>query len=298
MNIKQLEYFLSVAQLKSFTKTAEQFFISQTAISQQIKALEHELGVTLLHRNNRIVELTAAGEVFYSDAKNIINNIHASKERVANAAMGIQGSLNVGFLPMHGDTLLADILGDFYKKNPLIEINITDNNITQLYKALFDGQLDVIFTIDYELENYPSIDYLNLPPIPLYAVVNKTHRLSNLKSLPIDLLSEEAFIVISYSNNLPYGVDRLIKICDSGQFVPKIKHKVPSFEAALVMVEAGLGVSVLPNYNRHHHTNVVYIPIEQCQEHVKPIVAWNTESLNPTLNLFLRQLKSTISMLA
>lgn len=88
MNTKQLEYFISVAENLSFTKTAEKFYISQTAVTQQIKALEEQINVTLFTRSKRHVELTPAGKVFLSEARTIIKNINDAIAKTQQFAHG------------------------------------------------------------------------------------------------------------------------------------------------------------------------------------------------------------------
>ena len=98
MNTKQLEYFISVAESLSFTKTAEKFYISQTAVTQQIKALEEQIQVILFTRSKRHVELTPAGKVFLSEARTIVKNINDAIIKTQQFANGFFGTLNIGVL--------------------------------------------------------------------------------------------------------------------------------------------------------------------------------------------------------
>ena len=97
MNINQLKYFITVAETRNFTRAAEQFFVSQTAITQQIHALEHSLDVTLFDRSRRPIELTPAGKAFLREAKSILERVSSAVAKTRAASTGIVGELRLGY---------------------------------------------------------------------------------------------------------------------------------------------------------------------------------------------------------
>ena len=113
MNIQQLRYFLVLADTLSFTKTAEKYYISQTAVSNQIKALEEKLGVQLFQRDNRKVILTPAGKVFVKEAKSIITRIEEAVQHTKDAAEGFVGEIHVGYQRGFERTVFPKVLQDF-----------------------------------------------------------------------------------------------------------------------------------------------------------------------------------------
>ena len=98
MNRNQLRYFVAAAEHRSFTKAAEQYYISQTAVTQQIQQLEQSLGCELFDRSTRPVSLTSAGSAFLQDAKAILERMSRAQERVHDAATGLTGTLRVGYV--------------------------------------------------------------------------------------------------------------------------------------------------------------------------------------------------------
>ena len=104
MNIQQLRYFLVLADTLSFTKTAEKYYISQTAVSNQIKALEEKLGVQLFQRDNRKVLLTPAGKVFVKEAKSIITRIEEAVQHTKDEDQGFGGEIPVGIIKSYHHT--------------------------------------------------------------------------------------------------------------------------------------------------------------------------------------------------
>ena len=112
MNINQLRYFVSAAENRSFTKAAAQYYISQTAVTQQIQALEYTVGVALFDRSSRPISLTPAGKLFLADAKAILERINHSINRVQEASVGFVGNLRIGYTKGYEKSELFDPISD------------------------------------------------------------------------------------------------------------------------------------------------------------------------------------------
>lgn len=115
MNINQLKYFISVAEYRSFTKAANQFYISQTAITQQIQALEESMGVTLIDRSRRPIMLTPAGNVFLNEARAILERMDMAVSRVRDASTGLVGTLRIGYTKGYERSNLSNLLRAFIR---------------------------------------------------------------------------------------------------------------------------------------------------------------------------------------
>lgn len=144
--IKQIKYFQAVVRCKSFTEAAAECFISQSAISQQIRALEQELGVKLLNRENRKFSLTPAGEHFYWKSLVLI----ADFERMCNEAVRIankdRAELRIGYLKCYGGQEFHLAVAEFSEKYPDVSVQIINGNHEDLYIALRDGNVDLILS--------------------------------------------------------------------------------------------------------------------------------------------------------
>lgn len=144
--IKQIKYFQAVVRCKSFTEAAAECFISQSAISQQIRALEQELGVKLLNRENRKFSLTPAGEHFYRKSLVLI----ADFERMCNEAVRIankdRAELRIGYLKCYGGQEFHLAVAEFSEKYPDVSVQIINGNHEDLYIALRDGSVDLILS--------------------------------------------------------------------------------------------------------------------------------------------------------
>ena len=120
MNINQLKYFVAVAEQRSFTKAAPQYYLSHTAVTQQVRALEESLGVQLLDRNSRPVSLTPAGAVFLKEAKAILVRMDTAVSRAKDASTGVVGSLRIGYTKGYERSTLSDKLRAFHRDHPNI----------------------------------------------------------------------------------------------------------------------------------------------------------------------------------
>ena len=144
MELRHLRYFLAVAEELHFHRAATRLHISQPPLSQQIRALERELGVTLLERNRRRVTLTAAGEGFRDDVRTILAAVERASERARHVARGSLGTLSIGFVgsAMFSPTL-PDILREFRAGHPDVELVLRELPTTAQLSALVGGELDV-----------------------------------------------------------------------------------------------------------------------------------------------------------
>ena len=116
MNLNQLEYFVNAAETLNFTSTAKKFYISQTAITQQIKALEEHLGEELFYRKNKKLSLTPVGKVFYQECKAILIRTSDALEKVHLAANGIIGDLRIGVIDGYEKTNISDSIRNFHNE--------------------------------------------------------------------------------------------------------------------------------------------------------------------------------------
>lgn len=144
--IKQIKYFQAVVRCKSFTEAAEECFISQSAISQQIRALEHELGVKLLNRQNRKFSLTPAGEHFYRKSLILIADFERICHETVRIANKDRAELRIGYLKCYGGQEFRLAVAEFSEKYPDVSVQIINGNHEDLYAALRDGGVDLILS--------------------------------------------------------------------------------------------------------------------------------------------------------
>ena len=146
MNLNQLRYFLSVAESGSFTKAAVNHYISQTAITHQIHALEESIGLKLIDRSTRPISLTPGGNVFFAEAKSILAHMDMAVWRSREASTGLMGTLRVGYTKGYEQSQLPRWLREFHRKYPNILVSCYRNDTDMLAAGLLNQEYDIIFT--------------------------------------------------------------------------------------------------------------------------------------------------------
>ena len=144
--IKQIKYFQAVVRCKSFTEAAEECFISQSAISQQIQALEQELGVKLLNRGNRKFSLTPAGEYFYRKSLVLIADFERMRNETVRIANKDRAVLRIGYLRCYSGQEFRMAVADYSQRYPDVSIQIINGNHEDLYTALRNDEVDLILS--------------------------------------------------------------------------------------------------------------------------------------------------------
>ena len=197
--LKQLKYFQSVVRLNSFSAAAEENFISQSAISQQVQALERELGFSLLERKNRSFTLTPAGEYFYQKSLILTADYERMCSEAAKIAKGDRASLKIGYLRCYTGTEFHQALALFSEKHPDVEVSVTYGNHEELYDLLRTGEADLVLN---DQRRAFSDEYVNLLlttcrsyiEVSAHGPLAQMERISppELKNIPCILVASEA----------------------------------------------------------------------------------------------------------
>lgn len=215
MLLRQMKYFSAVVDCNSFTVAAEQCYISQSAISQQIQALEKELGVELIHRENRRFTITPAGQYFYSHCKAILEQVGDLVHETKRLGTNHELQLRIGYLRCYSGLELHQAIAEFSKVHPEVEISIVNGTHEELYDFLRFGCVDFILS---DQRRAFSDTYVNfkLMQCGCYAEVSLYHSLSKKDYIQIDELKRIPCILISsreqqnaeqeyYQNTLGFG---------------------------------------------------------------------------------------------
>ena len=146
MLFRQMKYFTTVVECNSFTEAAERCYISQSAISQQIRALEKELGVELIHRENRKFTLTPAGEYFYGQSKGILEEVEDIRRETIRIGQDAELQLRIGYLRCYSGQELHEAVAEFSRLYPETAISIVNGTHEELYDLLRFGGVDLILS--------------------------------------------------------------------------------------------------------------------------------------------------------
>lgn len=198
MMLRQLQYFNAVVRTGSFTEAAEECFISQSAISQQIKALENDLGVKLLVRENRSFHLTKAGEYFYQKSGQLLEDFERIKNETIQIGYGSQNILKLGYLKSYSGKELLSAVSEYNEIFPDIQVHIQNGNHEALYHLLNSNQLDLVLNDQRRAFSDKYVNF-NLFEAGYYIVIHEKHSMSNkpffepqiLNGIPIILIASK-----------------------------------------------------------------------------------------------------------
>ncbi|GAB2700793.1 LysR family transcriptional regulator [Kitasatospora kifunensis] len=241
MELRQLEYFVTVAEQRSFTRAAEQVHVAQPGVSAQIRKLERELGQELLDRSGREVRLTAVGEAVLPYARAALAAVAGVRAAVDELAGLVRGHLSVGTVTSH-DVDLPGLLAAFHDAHPEVEITLTEANTDQLLEGLWAGHLDAAI-VSLGSETPPGLDVLVVADQPVVAAVSHDHELAVHPVISLDTLRGRPLI------SLPRGTGlrtRLDEACAAAGFVPKIAFEASDPQILAQLAARGLGAAILP----------------------------------------------------
>ena len=295
MNLNQLRYFVSVAENGSFTKAAVQHYISQTAITQQIHALEENIGAKLFDRNNRPVSLTPAGKVFLKEAREIMSKMDFALQRTREASTGLEGELRLGYTKGYEHSDLSKYLRSFHHEYPNVLISCYRCDTDMLAAGLINGDYDVIFTWDStNLRQEDSLQLQVVEHVPLRVALHANHPLARRSELTRKDLRQENILFMSPSGSGDsFGDAYYIKLYQQAGYQPNIILRSNDMESILMMVAAEEGISIVPEYSHPWDVgteNVVFVPLVGEGETEEILIAWRKNDDDPALEHFVHKL--------
>ena len=272
LELRQLRYFVTVAEEGHITRAAERLGIQQPPLSQQIKALETQLSVRLFDRKPRGVELTEAGRVLFEHAGCVLERAAEAEAAVRRAAKGEVGRLAVGLTSSSSlNPFVLRVLRRFREQMPDVVLKLEENATVDLVEGLRRGALDVAFVrsasgVTAELKAYPLLDEEMMAALP------SGHGLARAKSVSLAALAREDFILYRRSQG-PGLYDAIVTACGNAGFSPHVVQEAPRMLSTLSLVAAGLGVSIVPaSMERLKPDGVVYKPLRRAMGLRAPII--------------------------
>jgi DNA-binding transcriptional LysR family regulator len=241
MELRQLEYLVTVADTANFTRAAEQLLVSQPGVSAQIRKLERELGQDLLDRSGRSVRLTEVGEAVLPYARAALAAVEAARLTVSELTGLLRGRAAIGTVTSH-NVDLPGILAAFHRSHPLVEITLTEGSTDQLLDDVRAGRLDAAI-ISIGSATPPGTQVQVIVDQPIVAAVSHDHELAGRQVIALAELRGQQLI------SLPRGTGlraRLDEACAAAGFVPLIAFEASAPEVLAELAGHGLGTAILP----------------------------------------------------
>jgi len=295
MNLNQLRYFVTLTETESFTKAAVAHFISQTAITQQIRTLEERVGAKLVNRESRPISLTPAGRVFLKEAREILERVDTALWRTREASTGLEGSLRLGYTKGYEHSDLPKYLRNFHREYPNVLLSCYRCDTDMLAAGLVNGEYDIIFTWDStNLRQEEELELKLFESVPLRVALYADHPLARRKTLTRKDLKQENILFMSPSGTGDsFGDAYYIQLYQQAGYQPKILLRSSDMESILMMVAAEEGISIVPEYAHAWDVgaeNIVFVPLTGTGETEEILVAWRKGDQNPALQHFISKL--------
>lgn len=285
MELRQLKYFVTVAEELNFRRAAKRLYMEQPPLSRQIRQLEEDLGVELFLRSKRGVNLTAAGQAFLDEARLTL----AQAERaaiVAQQAAAVQvKKLTIGFSICAFNRVLPEIIQTHRQQFPEVIVTLTEMSNQVQIQALLNDTIDVGF-IHAPLA-HPDILTLTLLSEPLVVALPLNHPLTNQEQIELRSLQNEPFVLCP-QHVKPELYLQIMHLCQQAGFQPNVAQEASPPELMLGFVESGMGISlVAAGAQTRHKVGVVYRPLATPTPIFEIAAAWRKGADSPVLNQFL-----------
>ncbi|CRM39583.1 LysR family transcriptional regulator [Pseudomonas salomonii] len=287
MELRHLRYFIRVAEERHFTRAAARLNMQQPPLSQQIRALEQELGFDLFKRHPKGVDLTAGGRVFLEEAQAILARVEHGALKASRVAQGIEGTLAIGFTSSAAaHALIPRIIRAYRERYPAVELSINEGSARELTENAIEKRIDVGI-LRAPVSTHPSLAFHRLLNEEMLLVLPTGHPLlANADSaIPIAALKDERFILVRRPG-APGMYANLITACQNAGFEPKIAFEVERMLTNVSLVAAGEGISVVPASMRDvHRDSVVYCRIKDARPKLLAPITLVRRTFNPSAPL-------------
>ena len=286
VELRQLRYFVAVAEELHFGHAAQRLRIAQPALSRQIQSLEQSLLVQLLARNRRRVQITPAGQVFLERARLILARADEAVLAAQRAGGGVSGTLNLGFVGSATYDVLPGVLREFLQAAPDVDLTLSEMTVHAQIEALTEKRID--------------IGLLRLPPKtaglvfrriarePLYVALPGSHRLAQVPALRMADLSEESFVLYP-DHPRPSWTEFVVGLCQQAGFRPVVVQRTVEIQTTLSLVAAGIGVSIVPKcIGNLQRKDVVFRRLVGVRARTELLVAYREKDSSPVVQTFLK----------
>lgn len=295
MELRHLKYFVAVAEELHFSRAAERVGIAQPPFSQQIKALEGEVGAPLLLRTKRSVKLTAAGQVFLVEARKALVQADQALQAARRAARGEVGQLIVGFVSSAVYGKFANVFGLMRQRYPDVSLVLQDLTSEQQAEAMRAQRLDVGL-VRPPLMTPESLAVRSIAREALMVVLPEKHPLAKQQRIALPDLAREAFVLVPRHLG-PGFFDQVISLCALAGFVPKVVQEARTTQTIVSLIAGGLGVSIVPaSLQSLRRKGVVYRMFKPPAPTIELAVMWRPHEVSPVVNAFLEIIWKTAGL--
>lgn len=247
MELRHLRYFKAVAELLNFSRAAEQLRVAQPALSRQIRALEEELGATLLDRNHMRVRLTDAGRTYYTHTCKILTQVDMATAAVHEVTEGSAGELIICNDWHFGGRIVPAALNEFRQLHPRTEVVLHDRRVHDQLALVVNRRVHLGFMVRELLGNRRELECLDILSSRLVVVLPSGHPFAGHSSVRLAELAEETWITVD-SKESPQYRSYFTRLCRWSGFTPKLGPTGTTLEGIAGRVASGYGIAIMPEH--------------------------------------------------
>lgn len=296
MDLRQLRYFVTVAEELSFTRAAKRLHMAQPPLSQQIAGFEAELGLLLFRRSTRRIELTAVGRELLPEARAIVDSVERFSRRSEARRRGELGELKLSVISGLATSQLAELLQSFRCQNPRIKVTLEVHPSIWQLQAFHESTLDAGF-LSLPQEQLVGFEAVRILEASMVLAVPQSHDLAgrgwvgwiDLQDEPMIWVEPQAIVADYYSE--------LRRCCRKAGFVPQVTQYAPNEATQIWMVSAGLGIApihIVPK--KGEWPGVRFLPLPEDSPRYEVYFAWKKGTLSPALERFIGFVKSSLPL--
>ncbi len=261
MTFLQIRYFIEVATLKSVTKAADKLYVSEQAVSKQLKSLERELGFPLIYQSNRQTEMTSSGEKLFQIWEPMLLRTDAALAQIKRENNQTENILRIGILEYENVLgMVMPLLAEYGKAHPERQIEILTGSPKRLLDYAKTGQIDLLITFSAELPDTISLDWVYVfHRMHLAIIMSASHPLAAKKDLDITDLKDECFFILEENHSIK-AQESILSHCRSKGFEPRVRFfKSPESIQVELMLGKGVTLSFIDLFRNSSHS-LVSIP--------------------------------------
>lgn len=271
-DIRQLRHFVAVAEEKHFRKASERLNMTQPPLSLSIKKLEQEIGVLLLERSKKHVDLTPAGEIFLTGAYETLAKVDQISNDARRAAQGLLGRLNIGFVGSAIYDALPSTVRQFREQYPDVELDLFEMTTIEQLEAISNGEIDAGF-LRPPVAGSSLYQLQTVQKEHLIVVMSTSHPLASHPTIHLSDLTNDGFILFPQKTS-PNLHALVLLACREAGFTPRISQTAHQIQTQISLVSAGLGVALVPEcVKKAAHQGVVYKDISDPQNNILTIMS-------------------------
>lgn len=263
MDLRQIEYIVKIADESSITRAAEQLYISQSGLNQQLLKLEKELGMPLFHRSKNNLHLTEAGKVYVEYGRKILRLKQEAYNKINDIADNNLGGLSIGLTPERGTTMLLHIYEEFHKRFQAIMIAPAEIPVKKQISMLSKNYLDLGFLTLAEADKVSNLEYIHIKNENLLLGIPRSHPLAAganpayepYAEIDLSLLRDEKFVLMTKTSTMRGIIDPLF--AEAG-FIPDILFETASNRTLFTMVKNKMGCTLIPETYAKSQQEVAY----------------------------------------